>query len=145
VLHASFVSTVPCLMASAAAVCFISVSNVLAGAVQLRQQEQMQVASAEADQAAHVAAERRVAAANASAHAAKVAAECAHRRAVAMTDAAEVAAAASSAMLTEDPSSGRSALSPLRQVLLDWRSAVTRVCNATSPSSAKCTATDLAE
>ena len=103
------------------------------------------MASAEADQAAHFAAERRVAAANACAHAAKVAAESAHCRAVAMTDAAEVAAATSSAMLTEDPSSGQSALSPLRQVLLDWCSAVTGVCNATSPSSAKCRVTDLAE
>lgn len=73
----------------------------------------------EADQAAHFAAERRVAAANASAHAARVAAESAHRRAVAVAVAAEVAAAASSAMLTEDPSSGRSALSPLRQVWFD--------------------------
>lgn len=86
--------------------------------MQLRQQEQTQAAAVEADQAAHFAAERRVAAANATAHAAKVAAETAHRRAVAMADAAEVAAAVSSAMLTEDPSSGRSALSPLRQVTI---------------------------
>lgn len=84
--------------------------------IQLQQQAQMQAVAATADQAAHSAAERRVAAANASAHVAAIAAEAAELYATAAADAAELAAAASSAMLSEDPSSGRSALNPHRSV-----------------------------
>jgi hypothetical protein len=87
--------------------------------VQLRHQEQVQIAVGEADHSAHVSAERRVASANVSAHAAKIAAESAERHAMVMADAADLAAAASSAMLTEDPSTGRSAWDPNRPVLVE--------------------------